>query len=469
MIFKDQCRYAFGNLRKTILRTVLTAAGVSIGIGAMTSMVSVGLGTQRLVLRAFNEGNILSSIMVSPGEPTDTVPADSLPALDTAMTRLFRTLPGVRDAFPRMTIAGLLSYEDDDVFRRIEGMPARILEEQIQQGTVELVAGRSYLEGEREVIVLSERIARRLTSDSTKLDSLVNTTVTFMAARAPGVGGETGGVDSTDAQRGRERFAELPPGMQTFPFAGLLEDTPLGVFEPVRLQLTVVGVVKGGGSLSDFVGPAMFVPIELVEPLYTGAFQDLESILTGSTGSDGYSMVQVLAADVMAVRPVQDTIKALGFTAHSILDEIDQVRRGFMFMNSLLGTIGGVSLFVAAMMIVNTLVMAVLERTPEIGLLKSMGATDGDVMRLFLTEASIIGVVGGSGGLILGYVVARVTNVVANIQFERAGEVSVNLVAFTPLLILGGLAFALFVSLLAGYYPARRAAKVDPVVALRHF
>jgi ABC-type lipoprotein release transport system permease subunit len=262
MIFKDQCRYAFGNLRKTLLRTILTAAGVSIGIGAMTSMVSVGLGTQRLVLRAFNEGNILSSIMVSPGESADTIPDDSLPALDSATTELFRTLPGVRDAFPRITIAGLLRYKDD---------------------------------------------------------------------------------------------------------------------------------------------------------------------------------------------------------------EIDQVRRGFMFMNSLLGTIGGVSLFVAAMMIVNTLVMAVLERTPEIGLLKSMGATDGDVMRLFLTEASIIGVVGGSGGLILGYVVARITNVVANIQFQRAGEVSVNLVALTPFLILGGLAFAVIVSLLAGYYPARRAAKVDPVVALRHF
>jgi putative ABC transport system permease protein len=469
MIFKDQCRYAVGNLRKTLLRTILTAAGVSIGIGAMTSMVSVGLGTQRLVLRAFNEGNILSSIMVTPEEADDSIPADSLPVLDSAMTRLFSTLPGVRDAFPRITIAGLLRHDDDDVFRRLEGMPARILEEQIQEGTVELVAGRSYSEGERDVIVLSERIARRLAPDSTELDTLVNTTVTFMAARAPRTAGEGDEVGVTGIQPGRPPRERLPRGMPTFPFAELLENMPLGIFEPVSLELTVVGVIKGGGSFGDFVGPAMFVPMELVEPLYAGAFQDLESILTGSVGTDGYSMVQVLAADVLAVRPVQDTITAMGFTAHSILDEIDQVRRGFMFMNSLLGTIGGVSLLVAAMMIVNTLVMAVLERTPEIGLLKSMGATDGDVMRLFLTEASIIGIAGGIGGLILGYVVARVTNVVANIQFERAGEVSVNLVAFTPLLILGGLAFAVFVSLLAGFYPARRAAKVDPVVALRHF
>ena len=112
----------------------------------------------------------------------------------------------------------------------------------------------------------------------------------------------------------------------------------------------------------------------------------------------------------------------MGYEAQSILDEIDQVRRGFLFMNSLLGTIGGISLVVAAMMIVNTLVMAVWERTREIGLLKSMGATDGDVMRLFLTEAGVIGIVGGLGGLLLGYVVARITNALAegiNAKIEK--------------------------------------------------
>jgi putative ABC transport system permease protein len=113
--------------------------------------------------------------------------------------------------------------------------------------------------------------------------------------------------------------------------------------------------------------------------------------------------------------------------------------------------------------------MAVLERTGEIGLLKSMGATDNDVTRLFLTEAGVIGLVGGVGGLLLGYAVARVTNAIANFQFERVGEVRVDLVAFSFWLILGGLAFAVIASVVAGFYPARRAAKVDPVVALRHY
>ena len=241
------------------------------------------------------------------------------------------------------------------------------------------------------------------------------------------------------------------------------------MLEPVQLELTVVGVVKGGGTLNDLVGLSIWVPLEVVEPLHSQTYQDLESILTGDVGNQGFPMVQVLTSDVLAVASVQDTITALGYRAESILDEIDQVRRGFLFMNSFLGTVGGISLLVAAMMIVNTLVMAVWERTREIGLLKSMGATDGDVIRLFLTEAGVIGILGGMGGLVLGYVVAKVTNALANIQFERVGEVSVDLVAFTVWLMLGGMAFALLVSLAAGVYPARRAAKVDPVVALRHF
>ena len=469
MIFRDQFRYAFGNLRKTILRTILTAAGVAIGIGAMTSMVSVGLGTQRVVLQAFNEGNILTSIMVSPGNPSDSVPSDSLPPLDRTRTELFRTLSGVRDAYPRVLIAGVLSADDEQIFQSLEGMPARILDEQIRQGTVEVIAGRSYREAERDVIVLSERAARRLVPDSLELSVLVDTTVSFTAARAPGAGEEDDTTATPVAGVRRDPISALPPRVPALPFTSMLGNTPFGLFQPIRLELEVVGIVRGGGNLGDFVGLSLWVPVELVEPLYSQTYQDLESMLTGSVGKASYSLVQVLATDLMAVRPVQDSIRAMGFTARSLLDEIDQVRRGFMFMNSLLGTIGGVSLFVAAMMIVNTLVMAVLERTREIGLLKSMGATDGDVMRLFLTEAGVIGLLGGICGLILGYVVARITNVFANIQFERVGEVAVDLVAFTPWLILGGMAFAILVSLIAGFYPARRAAKVDPVVALRHF
>jgi len=470
MIFRDQLTYAFGNLRKTRLRTFLTAAGVATGIGAMSSMVSVGLGTQRTVIQAFNEGNILTSIMVhTGGDRNEDLPIDSLPTLDSTTTESLRSLPGVRDAFPRLTIAGMLRYGEEQFFRSLEGMPARVLMEQLERGSVEMIAGRPYAANDSNVIVLSESAAERLVADSGDIASLLGQELSFLAATAPGalLGSDSAGLQS--ALPGGFPTEALPRSLMAFPFAGMIRNLETGLFLPTSLELEVVGIAKGGGSLNDFVGMSLWVPVETVEPLHSQTFQDLESILTGDVGDRGYPVVQVLATDVIAVRSVQDTIQAMGFAAESILDEIDQVRRGFMFMNSMLGSIGGVSLFVAAMMIVNTLVMAVLERTREIGLLKSMGATDGDVMRLFLTEAGVIGVLGGVGGLTLGYVVARITNMFANMQFARVGEVAVDLVAFTPLLMTGGMAFALIVSLLAGYYPARRAAKVEPVVALRHF
>jgi putative ABC transport system permease protein len=444
MIFRDQFRYAFSNLRKTRLRTALTAAGVAIGIGAMTSMVSVGAGTQRNVLTAFNEQFLLTSVMVRPSE-RDSAEAER-PALDSAAIAAFRDLPGVRAAYPVVAVPGLLLDQGNRLFRNLEGMPAWLLGEQIERGRVELVAGRAYREGETNALVLSERAAGRLLSDSVSPDTLVGRTVSFMVAQGSG--------DSEDAARtGPER------GPADF----------IRQFAPTTLELTVVGIVKGGGTLADFVGLSLWVPLATVEPLYARAFQDLESILTGEVQGDGYAMVQVLTDGVMAVRPTQDSLEARGFTAQSILDEIKEVRRAFVIMNGLLAMIGGVSLTVAAMMIVNTLVMAVLERTNEIGLLKSMGATDADVMRLFLTEAGVIGILGGVGGLVLGYAVARITNAIANFQFQRVGEVSIDLVAFSFWIIVGGLGFALFVSLVAGVYPARRAARVDPVVALRHF
>jgi len=442
MIFRDQFQYAFGNLRKTRLRTTLTAAGVAIGIGAMTSMVSVGNGTQQNVLRAFNEQFLLTSITVRPSDQDSTTGERS--ALNQAAVTGFEQLPGVRAAYPMLTLPGLLLVDGQRLFRNLEGMPAWLLQEQIAHGRVQLVAGRAYQENEHNVMVLSERAAGRLLSDSVAPDTLVGRRVSFVLAQAAA-------------------------GMTARPGAPANAPDALERFRSTTLDLTVVGIVKGGGTLADFVGASLWAPISTVEPFFGSAFQNLESVLTGEVHGDQYAAVQVLTDGVMSVRPIQDSLKARGFTTHSILDEIAEVRRAFVIMNGLLAMIGGVSLTVAAMMIVNTLVMAVLERTNEIGLLKSMGATDTDVMRLFLTEAGVIGLVGGAGGLVLGYTVARITNAIANFQFRRVGEVSVDLVAFSPWIILGGLAFALFVSLVAGVYPARRAARVDPVVALRHF
>jgi putative ABC transport system permease protein len=123
---------------------------------------------------------------------------------------------------------------------------------------------------------------------------------------------------------------------------------------------------------------------------------------------------------------------------------------------------------VSSLGIINTMVMSILERTREIGIMKAIGGSDRDVRGIFMVEAGTIGLIGGVAGIILGWAVGRLINFGANIYITRQGGTEGNLFSLPWWLIGGALAFALFVSLIAGSFPARRAARLDPIQALRH-
>ena len=127
-----------------------------------------------------------------------------------------------------------------------------------------------------------------------------------------------------------------------------------------------------------------------------------------------------------------------------------------------------IALAVSSLGIMNTMVMSILERTREIGIMKAIGGSDGDIRRIFLIEASAIGFLGGVVGIVLGWSVGRIINFGANIYIERQGGTAGNLFSLPFWLIGGAIGFSIAVSLLAGSYPAARAAKLDPIRALRH-
>jgi putative ABC transport system permease protein len=114
------------------------------------------------------------------------------------------------------------------------------------------------------------------------------------------------------------------------------------------------------------------------------------------------------------------------------------------------------------------MVMSILERTREIGIMKAIGGSDADIRRIFLVEASGIGLLGGVVGVLLGWVVGRAVNFGANIYIQNQGGTPGNLFSLPFWLIGGAIGFSWLVSLIAGSYPARRAAKLDPIQALRH-
>ena len=134
----------------------------------------------------------------------------------------------------------------------------------------------------------------------------------------------------------------------------------------------------------------------------------------------------------------------------------------------MLSLIGSIALAVSSLGIVNTMVMSILERTREIGIMKAIGGSDGDIRRIFLVEASVIGCAGGAAGVALGWLVGRVINFGANLYIQSQGGPTGNLFSLPPWLVGVAIGFAFVVSLIAGSYPASRAARLDPIQALRH-
>jgi putative ABC transport system permease protein len=165
---------------------------------------------------------------------------------------------------------------------------------------------------------------------------------------------------------------------------------------------------------------------------------------------------------------VEKRVQEMGFDAQMLLSRFKDMQKGFLLMDLLLTAVGLVALTVAGLGILNTLLMAVLERYREIGVYKALGASSGDICILFLGEAALVGLLGGAGGLVLGRVVSWAIELIVNGLARRHGiDGPVAAFAFPPHLLGGAMLFALLVSLVSGVYPASRAARVDPIRALR--
>jgi putative ABC transport system permease protein len=193
-----------------------------------------------------------------------------------------------------------------------------------------------------------------------------------------------------------------------------------------------------------------------------------QTLLSQLSDRRTYSSVTVKVKRPEDVDEAERKIKALGFAAFSLNDAMQDAKRGFLLLDLLLGLIGSIALTVASLGIVNTMVMSILERTREIGIMKAVGGDDRDIRLIFLVEAAIIGLTGGVLGILLGWVVGRAINFGANIYIRSQGGPTGDLFSLPAWLIGGAILFSILTSLLAGSYPASRAARLDPIQALRH-
>jgi putative ABC transport system permease protein len=239
---------------------------------------------------------------------------------------------------------------------------------------------------------------------------------------------------------------------------------------PITAEFTIVGVVREM-TKDDLEGiwglwryardPDVILPIGTAEDL---AFR---APYTAENGVDG---VTVVVDDEQNLKAVSQDLKNMGLQASSLVEIYETIQRNIFLLSLATWILAFVALLVASLGIINTMLMSVLERTHEIGVMKAVGARDRHIQFLFLVEGALIGIVGGALGLFLSWLASFPGDAVAKhlMQQQTGSPVEGSMFAFPLLLTLGVPVFACLVTTLAAVYPAHRAAKVNPITALRH-
>jgi putative ABC transport system permease protein len=241
---------------------------------------------------------------------------------------------------------------------------------------------------------------------------------------------------------------------------------------PKEKHLRIIGIVdtEPASGFGGFGSGRLLIPLSVAQTLRAAQVNDLRDVLRSSSSADrpAYASLTVRVKSPSLVDATEAKIKDLGFGAFSLLDASKSLRIFFSVFDLLLGIFGSLALVVATLGIINTLVMAILERRREIGVLKALGAADSDVKQLFFVEAGVMGLSGGVLGVFFGWLIGQALTLGTNIYLKRQDLPGVNISSVPWWLIAGAIGFAVAVSLVAGLYPASRAAKLNPVDALRY-
>lgn len=206
------------------------------------------------------------------------------------------------------------------------------------------------------------------------------------------------------------------------------------------------------GVLNDDVSSFMYVPMATL----------------GAVRMSSYDVVKVKVASKDVAESVREEIIRQGFLVSSLSDVIDQANQIFRIVQIVLASLGLIALVVSAIGMFNTMTIALLERTNEIGIMRSIGVTRADVQKLFLTEAMVMGMLGGVGGVLMGIGAGELINAAFNLIARRLGGTAVDLFVVPWWFVAVIIGFSTFIGFLTGVFPALRAAKMDPLEALRY-
>ena len=482
MSFFDILHLALRNLRQAKLRAFLTTMGVIVGVAVIVTMISFGLGLQGNIFARLKALDLFNEIQVF-GRGLGSLAGLERPARNTdegQRRQRSRTATRILDDNSIKEIAaiqGVVYVEPDVSFGAFVRSNGKLLTQTVGGANIpnsstrfqQFAAGQMITSPDVSEAVVSERFIRNF-GYANPADA-VGKTVELLAA------------PDEDTQSNEEEEEETPN------FFGIPLDDP-GLDESItglqvrtfRIAGVISAEVRGGIGPSGLRGMLtnadVYVPLQKARAWqleHRGPLSRVALALArqggnlGAGQTEGYDFAVVRVSDPVDLTQVRAKITELGFGSFSIVDEIDQIRTVFLIIDSVLGLLGGISLLVASFGIANTMIMSILERTREIGIMKAIGAEDREIKLIFFVEAAVIGVTGGVVGVLVAWGIDELANRLAyRFILKPQGAAFVDFFSLPIYLTLGAILFALLVSITAALYPASRAARIDPVRALRH-
>lgn len=500
MNLRDMLHISIGNLWRMKLRTFLTASGVVIAIAAFVSMLSFGAGMQQNVASEFNNLGLFNTMIVyerradsdndrrhrdQDEDTTSVADTSAIKPLDNEALSLLSDINGVSLAYPYESFTITVSIDDSTYNTEAQTLPLNAYETKLYKT---LSHGEHLKSDSAKEILLTDEFIEEFKIEFP--DLLIGKQL-IISAKAASIDSGLVAIIKSDSFNIADKFktlhfdslfnkeyittalkSEANDALQRF------LDGYMNANEIFSDTLTIIGILDNGGGRRTSTKPVL-IPMYIAERFNSkgagrGAM-DIMSMMSGGgidlfnqgSQSKSFSKITLNIEQGVLHKNVADSVKALGYRPFSYAQEFEEIEKFFFYFDMGLGLIGLIALITASLGIVNTMVMSIIERKREIGILKSLGADELYIRLLFLTESAMIGTIGASVGILFGWLISRLGSFIAQSYMEKEGVDAIDLFTMPIWLVLISFAIGLTVALAAGYFPASKAAKVDPVEALR--
>lgn len=457
MRFIDLLSMSASNLTRRKLRTVLTVLGVVIGTASIVVMVSLGLGLRKSSLEQIEESGGLTTIEVNNynygggyavASSSDSSDSNEPKRIDDTVVADMAAIPHVELVSPILELSVLAKQGAYEGQFQIQGMSAEMLRK------LDLEVGEGEIPPDDGTLQLF--YGNRVITD-------------FYNAKTNEYYWDTQVVPDVDLMN-EPIFIIFD--MDAYYSSQYPDENGKNVPPPKKYIVPTCGIMAGG--VDDYKGNygwTVLADIKALEAQLRKVFKN--KVIPGQPSNKSgkpykdlyYERVNIQVDSMDYVQEVQKAIEEMGYDAYSNAEWMEQTQSQMAMIQMVLGGIGAVSLFVAAIGIANTMMMSIYERTKEIGVIKVLGCDLGNIRMMFLMEAGFIGFFGGLAGLIL----SEIISVIINMVVKSASEGYYANLSYIPFWLIGiSLIFAVLVGMVAGFFPALRAMKLSPLAAIRN-